>query len=123
MTFTCTKRFHFAASHQLDGLVEDHQCSRLHGHNYEVELEVAADRLDENGMVFDYGEMAPFGDFLAVKLDHRHLNDLVDFNPTAERLAWWLADQALDLLELPAWAHISAVRVMETPRSVAEYRP
>ncbi len=32
--FTITKEFHFSASHQLSHLPEDHQCARLHGHNY-----------------------------------------------------------------------------------------
>ena len=27
------------------------------------------------------------------KLDHRYLNEVFDFNPTAENLARWIADQ------------------------------
>lgn len=38
--FRITKEFHFSASHQLTGLPEDHQCARLHGHNYIVEVEL-----------------------------------------------------------------------------------
>ncbi|HUM68046.1 MAG TPA: 6-carboxytetrahydropterin synthase, partial [Chloroflexota bacterium] len=36
--YTISKQFHFSASHQLNGLPLEHQCARLHGHNYEVEL-------------------------------------------------------------------------------------
>ncbi|HBU96439.1 6-pyruvoyl trahydropterin synthase family protein, partial [Thalassospira lucentensis] len=38
--FTITKQFAFSASHQLAGLDADHPCSRLHGHNYIVEVEL-----------------------------------------------------------------------------------
>jgi len=27
------------------------------------------------------------------KLDHRYINDIVDFNPTAENIAKWIAEQ------------------------------
>lgn len=40
--FRITKEFHFSASHQLCRLPVDHQCARLHGHNYIVVVELAA---------------------------------------------------------------------------------
>lgn len=121
--FTISKRFHFAASHQLSGLVDDHQCARLHGHSYEVELEMASGVLDEIGMVFDYGDMAPFKGFIDGVLDHRHLNDVVDFNPTAELLAQWLYMRACELLGPTDARFVTAVRVYESPRTCAEFRP
>lgn len=58
MTLRITKEFGFSASHQLGGLAENHQCARLHGHNYVVELELSAAReaLTPPGFVRDYGE-------------------------------------------------------------------
>ncbi|MFI6697695.1 6-pyruvoyl trahydropterin synthase family protein [Streptomyces sp. NPDC050509] len=55
MTCHISKEFHFSASHQLDGLPEDHPCGRLHGHNYVVALELSAptDGLDTTGFVRD----------------------------------------------------------------------
>ena len=40
--YTIAKQFTFSASHQLDHLPEDHQCARLHGHNYVVEIVLSA---------------------------------------------------------------------------------
>jgi 6-pyruvoyltetrahydropterin/6-carboxytetrahydropterin synthase len=118
MTFTIRKRFTFAASHQLGGLPEDHQCARLHGHNYVVWLELASDRLVAPGFVRDFGELKRFKAYLDGALDHRHLNDVLDCNPTAELLAWHLYEIADDL-----WDGVVAVAVEETETSWAEYRP
>lgn len=118
MPFTIRKRFTFAASHQLRGLPVDHQCSRLHGHNYVVWLELAADDLVEPGFVRDFGALKPFKRYLDGMFDHRHLNDVVDFNPTAELLAAHLYEVADDL-----WDGVVAVAVEETGTSWAEYRP
>lgn len=143
--YTIAKEFAFSASHVLDGLPEGHQCGRLHGHNYVVELELTADRVDDRGFVLDYGDLAPFKGLVDTFLDHRHLNDVLTdgLNPTAENLAEWLHAAANDVLgisaahragveqlgkgELPDLAarnvKVAAVRVRETPKTVAEYRP
>lgn len=122
MTYQISKEFAFSASHQLAGLPEEHQCARLHGHNYLVVLRLTAESLTGPGFVFDYGDMAPFKDWLDDTFDHRHLNDVVDFNPTAEQLAAHLADCARDLLDLPPAVH-TAVGVSETPKTWAWYTP
>ena len=44
--FRITKEFHFSASHQLTALPAEHQCARLHGHNYIVVVELSAAELD-----------------------------------------------------------------------------
>ena len=54
--FRITKEFHFSASHQLCRLPPDHQCARLHGHNYVVVVELAAAELNAFGFVRDYHE-------------------------------------------------------------------
>lgn len=117
--FTITKEFAFSASHQLAGLPATHQCARLHGHNYVVELELAAAALDEVGFVQDYGELAGFKQWIDDHLDHRHLNDAFDFNPTAELMAQELFVVAMGL----GYDKVVAVRVRETPKTCSEYRP
>lgn len=123
MTFTIAKRFSFAASHVLTAVPDDHKCRRLHGHNYEVEVICGAPDLDGRGMVVDYLDLDPVKRFIDRTVDHRHLNDVLDGEPTAERLAWWLYE-ALEA-ELPGdvAGRLMAVRVHETPRTWAEYRP
>lgn len=120
--FTISKRFEFSASHVLEGLPEGHQCGRLHGHNYIVEVELQSGMVDERGFVLDYGELAPFKAWLDATLDHRHLNDIVGWNPTAEHLAQWLHSMATTLLGSFVGGWVSAVRVYETPKTCAEWR-
>ncbi|AGL16484.1 6-carboxytetrahydropterin synthase [Actinoplanes sp. N902-109] len=120
MGFRITKKFEFSASHQLSGLAPDHQCARLHGHNYVIELELGADEteLSPVGFVRDYGELSPFKVWLDATLDHRHLNDVLTENPTAENMAAWI---------YRTWSkefsELTCVRVSETPKTWAEYRP
>ena len=115
--YRIAKRFEFSASHQLTHLPDGHQCARLHGHNYVVEVELQADALNADAFVLDYGEMRPFKEFIDAQLDHRHLNDFM-IKPTAELLASWLYEKARAMFG----ATVAAVRVMETPKTVAEYR-
>lgn len=123
MSFTITKTFAFAASHQLGGLAPGHKCARLHGHNYRVTLELTGPT-GNAGMVLDYGELEVFAEWLRAEVDHRHLNGLVDFNPTAELLAYWLHHEASRLLaDVAGDAELVAVRVAETDATSAEFRP
>lgn len=105
-----TKEFSFSASHRLKDVPPDHKCARLHGHNYTVSVSLSGDP-GPDGMVLDYGEMAPFKAFIDSRLDHRHLGCwhvydgdgkitdpcVVDFNPTAELLADFLLRTAMGM--------------------------
>lgn len=115
--FTISKEFHFSASHQLAGLPDDHQCARLHGHNYIVVLVLEAETLNEQGFVVDYLALGSFKSFIDETLDHRHLNDVLPFATTAENLAKYLYEWAIE-----RWPQVTAVRVSETPKTWAEYR-
>ncbi len=123
MSFTIAKRFSFSASHVLTAVPADHKCRRLHGHNYEVEIVCAADELDARGMVVDYFDLDPVKRFIDETVDHRHLNDVVLGEPTAERLAWWLYESLTGTLPTAVGERVVAVRVYETPTTWAEYRP
>jgi 6-pyruvoyltetrahydropterin/6-carboxytetrahydropterin synthase len=123
MTFTVGKRFAFSASHALTAVPEGHKCRRLHGHNYEVEVVCTSDRLDGRGMVVDYFDLDPVKRFLDDTVDHRHLNDVVPGEPTAERLAEWLYEQLEVVLPEPVASKVVSIRVHETPKTWAEYRP
>jgi 6-pyruvoyltetrahydropterin/6-carboxytetrahydropterin synthase len=123
VTYTIAKSFEFSASHQLDGLGDRHKCARPHGHNYVVNIELVSDRLNDTGMIVDYGRLDIIGDYIRDVLDHYHLNDVVGFNPTAEHLAKFLHAEASRMMRPVTDAQVAAVRVRETDRTVAEYRP
>lgn len=119
--FIITKRFDFSASHQLRQLPPEHPCARVHGHNYQVEIELFAYELDPaTGFVIDYRELDVFKRWIDETLDHRHLNDVVE-TPTAEVLAevmWTKASQ----LFASGRVYVSAARVKETEKTCAEFR-
>jgi 6-pyruvoyltetrahydropterin/6-carboxytetrahydropterin synthase len=114
--FKITKEFSFCAAHQLNELGEGHPCSRVHGHNYKVKVELKSNDLDSAGMVQDYGELKEIGNWIDEFLDHRNLNNVIPGNPTAENIAKWIFYK---------WKHIypllSAVDVSETDKTWARY--
>jgi len=116
--YTISKQFNFSASHIIEGLPEEHPCSRLHGHNYVVELVLAADELNETGFVVDYNELVVFKNIIDKTLDHRHLNDVLTGPTTAESIAKYLYDHAKQI-----WQEVLSVSVSETPKTNATYRP
>ena len=117
--YRISKEFHFSASHQLIGLPDDHQCARLHGHNYIVVVELSGAQLNQYGFVRDYHELAPLKRYIDDELDHRHLNDILgDDCVTAEQMCKHFYDWCHS-----RWPETSAVRVSETPKTWAEYRP
>lgn len=118
MTYRISKDFTFSASHVLEGLPEGHQCGRLHGHNYTVRIQLTSPGLNDLGFVLDYGELAPLQEWIGDVLDHRHLNDCVTVNPTAENLAFHIAGQVRILLHPPAGVLVQ-VGVSETPKTWA----
>lgn len=117
--FAVSKRFAFSASHVLHGLGDDHPCSRLHGHNYDVEVLVESEALDARGFVVDFRELDPVKAWIDATLDHRHLNDVLEGQPSAEAIARHVHEWCER--ELPFG--VAAIRVWETPRAYAEYRP
>lgn len=117
--FTISKDYHFCASHHLPHLPEGDPCARLHGHNYLVTIELQSKTLNADGFVRDYRELNALKEYIDQTLDHRHLNDVLgDRGTTAEYIAKHLYDWSK-----ARWPEVSAVRVHETPKSMAEYRP
>lgn len=110
------KEFSFCASHQLNCLPEGHPCTRLHGHNYVVTVELVGSKLNDAGMLQDYRELDDIKQFLDNAFDHKNLNDFLPYNPTAENMARhffaiWKTNHPL----------LYAVEVSETPKTSARY--
>lgn len=117
--YVIAKRFAFSASHVIGGLPAQHPCARLHGHNYEVEIVLQSAALDPIGFVRDYRELADLKEFIDKTLDHQHLNEVLGHDrTTSEVIAKWLFDWCR-----ARWPEVAAVRISETPRTWAEYRP
>jgi len=82
------KTFEISAAHFLK-LDYESKCSALHGHNWIITVYLRAKELNANGMIMDFTEIKQK---LTLQLDHRILNDILPFNPTAENLAKYICD-------------------------------
>jgi 6-pyruvoyltetrahydropterin/6-carboxytetrahydropterin synthase len=102
----------FEAAHRLVG--DFGPASRMHGHTYRIEAILRGLRLQDDGTLYDIGELRQAVDDLAASLDYRDLNEvpgLADVNTTAEaltdycweRLAAPLCDRGLDSLLVRIW--------------------
>lgn len=109
----------FEAAHRLVG--DFGPATRTHGHTYRIEVILRGENLNEDGTLFDIGELKDAVDGLAASLHYRDLDEvpgLAGTNTTAENVArfCWetlaprLRDRGLDSL---------AVRVWESPEVYA----
>ncbi len=87
--YTVIKRIEISAAHRLS-LSYPSKCENLHGHNWIVTVHCRSKELNSDGMVLDFSRIK---EVVKGKLDHRNLNEVFDFNPTAENIARWICDQ------------------------------
>jgi len=83
------KTLEISAAHYLD-LNYDSKCKNLHGHNWMVTVYLRSKELNESGMIMDFVDIKKK---ITDKLDHKVLNDVLAFNPTAENIAKYICDQ------------------------------
>ena len=84
------KTFEISAAHKLN-LSYKSMCNELHGHNWKITVHCASEKLNSDGMVFDFKIIK---DLVSKRLDHAYLNDNLGqyINPTAENLAKYICD-------------------------------
>ena len=111
----------FASAHTL----RDYPgaCSRMHGHNWKLEVEVSASQLDDLGMAIDFKHIKQAARELGGELDHRYLNEIPPFdkiNPTAENIAAYLYKGIGDKVN-NEHIQVCAVTLWETERACVRY--
>ncbi|MBC03933.1 MAG: hypothetical protein CMJ34_11630 [Phycisphaerae bacterium] len=129
-TLILRRRYEFSASHRLHLPELDEaanaelfgKCSNLngHGHNYEVEVQVACDREGETISVHRLDEVVDR--VIIDRFDHKHLNlDVDDFRDrvaSVENIAARCVELLRDPIHtLPGTPRLDAVTVWETPRT------
>lgn len=129
-----TRKSHFSASHRLynpawPNAKNDQvfgKCNNLHGHghNYELEVTVAGSPPAETGMVMDLKRLADvMEEAIIEKVDHKHLNQDVDFLqgiiPTAENMAvaFWKI-----LAPMITEGRLHSIKLYESANNFVEYR-
>lgn len=107
----------FSSAHNLRGYKG--KCEELHGHNWKVEVAVAAEKLDKTGMVADFTYLKAKLNKVVDGLDHKYLNNIVYFkkvNPTSENIARYIYDRIKD-----RGLRVKSVTVWESDNSCATY--
>lgn len=114
---------HFAAAHQLQMVAR--QCENLHGHNWKVEVCVTGEKLNDAGVLIDFGEVKKHVKKIMRKLDHTFLNELDCFKdqaPSSEHIAVYIADNLQKKLE-GTDIRVSKVTTWESDNAAATYIP
>lgn len=131
--YSVTRELTFCYGHRL--LEYDGKCKYLHGHNGRAIITLAAEKLDNLGMVMDFSHLKRIiGGWIDEHLDHKmllHKDDpilpllrqqgepvhVLDVNPTAENIAGLIfeetAAQGFPVVEVRLW---------ETDSCYATYR-
>lgn len=131
--YKVTKEIEFCYGHRL--MNYDGPCSRVHGHNGKVEIEIKGENLDDRSMVRDFSDIKhEVKSWIDNKIDHTMLlreDDplvevfreqgepfyLMEKNPTAESIAELIYNYASEKYS------VSKITLWETSTSHATYKP
>jgi 6-pyruvoyltetrahydropterin/6-carboxytetrahydropterin synthase len=114
---------HFAAAHQLTMVAK--KCENLHGHNWKVEVCVRGDRLNDAGVLVDFGILKGYVKEIMQRLDHRFLNELPYFEndaPSSEKIAVYIAKSLQEMIT-GSGVRVSRVTTWESEDACATYFP
>jgi 6-pyruvoyltetrahydropterin/6-carboxytetrahydropterin synthase len=115
MPMQLSVEFPFCAAHRLP--YYDGPCSRMHGHNYRLQVTLEGMPNPRDGMIRDFDEVRRRVWEKALALcDHQTLNDFMD-NPTAENLILWIWERLK-----PDLAELKELRLWETPEYCVTYQ-
>lgn len=113
---TVKKSFTMHCSHFLSK--HGGMCKNMHGHTYEVVIEIGGYVNEETKMLIDTGDLTEIvEEHLINKFDHTNLNDSLGVNdPTMEYMSYKFAEILKPVLPL-----LTSVTVWETRKSRAKY--
>ena len=137
-----TQRIEFDSGHRVLG--HGGKCRHLHGHRYVAEITFEATKLNDLGMVIDFGDVKRIiGSWINEHWDHNMILNsedplassdintvalvgrepfIMSVNPTAENMAAFLFYQSKDLLAMEEIdVRVVNVTIYETPNCRAAY--
>lgn len=119
--YEVTVEVSFAAAHQLRGYKGN--CENMHGHNWRVQVNVMAERLNDIDIAMDFRDLKKTTREVIAPLDHAFLNDVFPFtekNPSSENIAKWIFDSLRKKINGDGLS-VAAVTVWESDTSSASY--
>jgi 6-pyruvoyltetrahydropterin/6-carboxytetrahydropterin synthase len=111
----------FAAAHRLT--MVGTKCENLHGHNWKIEVFLTGEKLDEAGVMMDFGDIKTRLREIIGRLDHQYLNELAMFQgrqPSSERIAAYIAAELQQAIQHPA-VRVNRVSAWESEDACATY--
>jgi len=112
---------HFAAAHQLT--MVDSKCENMHGHNWKIEVYVSGEKLDQAGVLMDFGVVKKHVAEIMSMLDHKYLNELDCFQhdqPSSENIAHFVAQELQKKID-NSKVSVSRVRAWESDDACATF--
>ena len=101
----------FQAAHYLKNYKG--KCEKVHGHTFQVEVQVETTSLNHTGISLDFEKIKK--KLSKILPDHTLLNEVYDFNPSAENLSCHFFH------ELKKYFPVKAVTVWESEDASATY--
>ncbi len=100
------------------------KCSSVHGHQYTLDIVLSGEISPDTGMLINgYDVDKIVKSFLEERIDHKFLNEDIDFfkdhQPTAEWIAIWLFQELKS--RFPSPVKLEKVKVYETPELAVVY--
>lgn len=111
----------FAAAHCLINYQGD--CENLHGHNWKVEVNVTAQKLDKAGLGIDFKILKQETNSILRTLDHKYLNELApfkDISPSSENISRHLYNELSKRLN-DGNVKVESITVWESDNAAATY--
>jgi len=132
---TLSRRVHFSSGHRYYNSDWNEEKNKQvfgssysthgHGHNYILEAQVQGPINKDTGMVMDLADLDKVLKDVSDQLDHKHLNDSVEYfkskTPTTENIAQFCFDNINKQLKLFTEAKLYKVRIFEGDDLWADY--
>lgn len=114
---------YFSAAHRLT--MVGHKCENMHGHNWKIEACVIGEKLNEGGVLIDFGEIKRSISEIMDQLDHKFLNEIDVFAgqpASSENIAVYIAKELQERIVDPS-IRVSRISAWESDNSCATYFP
>lgn len=104
------------------------KCENLHGHNWNVEVYVCGENLNQAGVLVDFGDIKKVVKDIIEKLDHQYLNEIDVFKriqPSSEQIAVYIAKSLQSYFDglKECSIRVSRVSAWESEDSCATFIP